>query len=502
MPSTKATGLDDISINVLKLAAPEIVSSITYICNLSLKTATFPAKWKEAKVTPLHKGGSRHDCSNYRPISVLPILSKILEKHVFTHMYAFLQKHNLLTDSQLGFRKQNSCQTALLALTEKMYKAINEGKYFGMTQLDLSKAFDLVNHTILLEKLKLYRCNVESMQWFTSYLESRSQKVCIHKSLSKSISIISGVPQGSILGPLFFILYINDIPLFLSNTEEVIYADDLTLTTMCNNVKTVESNLRIDTGKSFDWCKQNDMVLSLTKCCSMLVASRQKLLKINSKIDIDIGETVIPSVSTTKMLGVHFDDALSWDVHIQNVYNITNKNLYLLQQIKQFLPIDSQKLFFNSYILPHFDYCSIIWGNCSQTQMYRLEKLQKRAARIILDKNYHDYCIRSADLFAELKWMSLKERINYNIAIQVYKCINGLSSQGLENIFTHCNEIHSHSTRSANNLQLYCRPTHHKSFSSRGVNVWNNIPADVRLAKSLSKFKENYISYYFDSKTM
>ena len=113
MPSTKATGLDDIStcINVLKLAAPEIVSPITYICNLSLKTATFSAKWKEAKVPPLHKGGSRHDCSNYRPISVLPMLSKILEKHVFTHMYAFLQKHNLLTDSQFGFRKQNSCQT-------------------------------------------------------------------------------------------------------------------------------------------------------------------------------------------------------------------------------------------------------------------------------------------------------------------------------------------------------------------------------------------------------
>ena len=167
----------------------------------------------------------------------------------------------------------------------------------------------------------------------------------------------------------------------------MIYADDLTLTTMCNDVKDVESNLRTDTGKSFDWCKQNDMVLSLPKCCSMLVTSRQKLIKIDSKIDIDIDDTVIPSVSTTKILGVHFDDVLSWDAHIQNVYNKINKNLYLLQQIKQFLPIDSRKLFFNSYILLHFDYCSIIWGNCSQTHMYRLEKLQKRAARIILDKN-------------------------------------------------------------------------------------------------------------------
>ena len=188
---------------------------------------------------------------------------------------------------------------------------------------------------------------IGSMQWFTSYLESRSQKVCIQKSLWKSINIISGVPRGLILGSLFFILYINNIPLFLANTEEVIYADDLTLTTICNDSKHVETNLRVDTGKSFDWCKQIDMVLSLTKCCSMLVASRHKLLKNDPKIDIDIDDTVI---GLLKMLGVHFDDALSWDVHIQNVYNKINKNIYLLQQIKQFLSIDSRKLFCNSYI--------------------------------------------------------------------------------------------------------------------------------------------------------
>ena len=121
-----------------------------------------------------------------------------------------------------------------------------------------------------------------------------------------------------------------------------------------------------------------------------------------------------------------------------------------------------------------------LWGNCSQNQMYRLEKIQKSAARIILDKNYYDYCIRSEDLFAELKWVPLKERVNFKIAIQVYKCINGLSIQGLENIFTHCNEIHSHSTRSAANLQLYCRHIHYKRFSSGGVNVWNNIQISLQ----------------------
>ena len=163
-------------------------------------------KWKEAKVTPLHMGGSRHECSNYRPISVLPILSKILEKHVFTHMYAFPQKYNLLVDSQFGFRKQNSCQTALIKLTEKMYKAINEGKYFGMTQLDLSKAFDLVNHTILIQKLKLYRSNVERMQWFTSYLNqchSMYTEIII-KVYKYYIWCSSGINPGPII---FYTIY-------------------------------------------------------------------------------------------------------------------------------------------------------------------------------------------------------------------------------------------------------------------------------------------------------
>ena len=149
------------------MAAPAIADSITYICNLSIKTKSFPEKWKEAKVTPILKKGKTDDCSNYRPISVLPI---ILEKHVFICLYDFLQDKKLLLDTQFGFRRNHSSQTALIELTEEIYNAIQTGNLFGLLQLDLSKAFDLINHTLLLEKLKLYHCNADTICWLQSYL--------------------------------------------------------------------------------------------------------------------------------------------------------------------------------------------------------------------------------------------------------------------------------------------------------------------------------------------
>lgn len=229
----------------------------------------------------------------------------------------------------------------------------------------------------------------------------------------------------------------------------------------------------------------------------MIVASRQKLSQARTTFDLKVDDTVIPCVSTTTILGVHFDNVLSWNVHIKNVHSKVAKNLYLLQNIKRYLPLEARKLFYNSYILPHFDYCCVIWGNCSQTLMNSLEKLQKRAARIILDKDYYDYMIRSSDLFSELNWMPIKDRIHFNRAIEVYKSLNGLHSQGLENLFTYCCDIHSHNTRSANKFSLYFDHKHSKSFSHLGATVWSNIPPTIRSAVSLASFKSRYLSYYF-----
>lgn len=493
--TAKATGLDGISAKVLKMTSPAIIAVITYICNLSIEVGQFPSKWKEAKVVPIFKSGSRSDCNNYRPISVLPVLSKILEKHVYCHLYKFLQDHNLLMNTQFGFRKDHSCQTAVLSITEQIYQAINEGKFLGLVQLDFSKAFDLVNHKLLLEKLKLYRCNTSAINWFTSYLCNRMQKVVLTQTESAPSKIVSGVPQGSILGPLLFLMFINDMPELVSQSQTLLYADDVTFAYADTNVETIEENLNENCQSASDWGMDNDMYLNAKKCNSTLFATKQKLrLTDNTSLKIKINNDNIPHAQNTKLLGVHLDSELTWKDQITHVHNEVVKNIYLLKQIKEYLSINDRKLFYNSYIQPHLDYCNVIWGNCAKYLLNDLCKLQKRAARLILGK---DISTPSHELFSELNWMPLEERISFNRSVQVFKCLHKLCPKGLQNVFTPASSIHSHPTRSAvDKNNLYIPPVHTKSFSYLGATTWNGLPSNVRNTTSINSFKHAYITYY------
>ena len=274
------------------------------------------------------------------------------------------------------------------------------------------------------------------------------------------------------------------------------YADDTTVTTTGDTVKQIENSLSKESKSISKWCNNNDMVLSESKSIAMVIQTKQRMIRaaVQEALAIEIGESVIPTVSNSKILGVHFDMHMTWEEHINQVHTKIVKLLYLLRQIKAYLPLDARKLFYSAYILPHFDLCSSIWGNCSATLFNDLFKLQKKAARIILDK---DCTVRSKDLFAKLGWMPLADRITYHRAIQMYKCLNNECPQSLQGIFKMNTDVHSHKTRAATHQNLYVPKCHHKSFLCMGVKTWNSIPNHIRNCESLGAFKRMYKLHYF-----
>ena len=260
----KAVGLDGLSPRLLRTAASVISVPLTKLINLSISTGIFPDEWKMAKVVPLHKKGSTLDRGNYRPVSVLSTLSKLLEKHVHSSFYSFLTEHKLLHSAQSGFRSLFSCETALANLVNKWSEAIDKGLLNGVILLDLRKVFDLIDHQILLHKLHLYKCSTKSMQWFQSYLEERTQRTTFRGHVSETLHVGQGVPQGSILGPLFFILFINDLPLCVKSDIDM-YADDSSITSTATCVTELNAKLNDDLRNISTWCKENRMAATSSK---------------------------------------------------------------------------------------------------------------------------------------------------------------------------------------------------------------------------------------------
>ena len=381
--TSKATGFDEISARFLKLFAPYITDSIVKLCNLSIREDRFPNTWKTARVIPLHKKGSTDDINNYRPISILPVVSKILEKHVSSTFYTFLNGNNLINPKQSGFRTQHSCQTALTLMTEEWLNAMHKGELTGVLMIDLCKAFDLVDHSLLLRKLKIYRCSENALTWFTSYLSERTQRVDINGQISNPLENKCGVPQGSILGPLFFIVFINDMYLYPDLEDISLFADDATAHHSSKCTQIITQKLQNVATSANKWCEDNKMQLSIIKTKVALVGSKQRINRItdsDKQIKIIINDIRIEQVSHSKLLGIHIDESLTWNLQVTKVKKTVAYKLFLLKRIRPFLPTQSRIMFFNYYIKPYLEYCCSIWGSTSQENINIVVKLQKRAA--------------------------------------------------------------------------------------------------------------------------
>lgn len=484
----KSTGVDGIGPKILKYCGDLITPCIASIINNSINSGIFPDILKCAKVIPLYKSGDKNDPGNYRPISILPTISKIYERHIASQLRSYLSKTKVLQVSQSGFRKNHSCNTALIKLTDTWLKQIDQGNMVGTVFLDLKKAFDLVDHEILLHKLKLHHFSDKSISLFTSYLSNRQQSIKVGKITSSSLCISSGVPQGSILGPILFLIYINDITIDNPEMNIDLFADDSTMHESSNNVHDIQIKLQQNINCITKWCKTNNMALNPTKSTCMLIGSSYRL-KINNALKLTINNQILVNVTLQKILGVYVDNTLNWKAQIDSVCKRLNNKISLLKGVLYYLNDDMKMMFYNAYILPIMDYCCVVWGQNGHYKN-KISKIQRRIARIILNKPNRS---PSTNLLDGLNWMSFENRCKYHTALLVFKTMNNDSPEYMHDILKFSqNSTHHLRSETNKNLTLRAKPRtnyYKQSFSYNSFIVWNDIPMLIKTSRSVNSFK-------------
>ena len=478
---TKAVGIDGISAKHLKRLII-LVPIITYLINKCLIDLKVPDLWKTAKVKALHKNGRKDVLANYRPISILSTISKIMEKIIYQNLYSFLIENKLLSKSQFGFRGGHSCTDALLSMTNEIFLQKNKGKKVCVLTLDITKAFDTVCHQILIYKLFRIGFDWKSILWFTSYLCKRKQFVKEGNNISNTRELSVAVPQGSLLGPLLFSIYINQLADIELYGQIVFYADDCSIVYSADNYNELEIMIEKSLKNINEWMNKNRLKINIEKSNYMLIDFSGRLSK---DLSLKIGNCLLKRVSETKVLGIIIDNRLSFKSHIDFVCKKLSSRIGLLSRLKQFLPQNTLNLIFKSILQPLIDYGITVYGFTFDTHIKRIQRLQNRAARVISSSN-DDISL----LFQNLKWNSFLKRRNYFCSIFIYKCLNKLSPE-LCNSFFHYKKSEIR-TKSVLNSELFLPKKYSETFGKSifysGIILYNSLAKDIRLIPDFKKF--------------
>ena len=480
----KATGIDNLPPGMLKDAAPILAKPLTYVINLSLKSGTVPTDWKIAKVIPLHKSGSHSTIDNYRPISVLPTLSKILERMFYNQLMAHFEKNGLLFTHQFGFRSKRSTEQAVNLFLDHIRGEADKGKLTGAIFVDLSKAFDTVSHSVLLSKLPSYGIMNTEFQWLTDYLFNRKQIVQYQGAFSNAIPVYTGVPQGSIIGPLLFLIHFNDANRTLKHAKVITYADDTVIFTSSSDFNIIENHLNDDVQTLASWFCENELIMNLKKGKSetMLFGTSKRLNLVNGRhLNIKVDGTCINCTTSYKYLGVALDPSLNFESHFNTVYKKAAGRVNLLRRIRSSIDSATAEKIYRAMIMPVFTYCGSIVLGWSNSRLNQIRKIEERSRNIIKSK---------ANPSTDLRIPAIECAIKKKMSTFVFDCLQDNVCDPFKSYFER--KEHGQNTRN-NNLAVKVPRMKtefgRESFCVTAANVYNKVPILARQLDSRVLFR-------------
>ena len=495
LKQTKGVGIDGIATKILKAASEYIASPLSKLMNNCIKNGVFPDSLKIANVIPVFKSGERDVLSNYRPISILPCISKVFEKIISKRLTDYFNTIGIPSKNQFGFQKNSSTFMAIASVMEEISASVDSKTFSIGVFIDLAKAFDTVDHSILLRKLYLYGIRGTHFDLLKSYLSNRWQFVTVGETTSTLLPVQCGVPQGSILGPLLFLIYADDVQYCSKLLKFIMFADDTNTFLSSPNYCNLFTTLNVELDHLSSWFKANKLSLNIKKTHYIIFGNKSKYKSANYSLKMD-GIT-LEQVESTKFLGVKIDAKLNWKCHINDLILKISRNSAVIYKIRYKINSATTLLLYDTLILPHISYCSVIWAaGSNNSKLHKILIVQKRVLRLV---SYAHRMSHSRPIFKKLRRLTIFDIYKLQLATFMYSNIHGLSRNIFQDPFQTNFHFHSVTTRSSSNIHIpFARTNIRKNtLSIAGPSLWNTIPVYIKSSLSLLSFKLSFKNWLF-----